>query len=50
MSRGGRIGRRFKEDQIRRILLNIHIHAGLLCFSGLLVLGISTLIFNHTVV
>ena len=48
MSRGGRIGRRFKEDQIRRILLNIHIHAGLLCFSGLLVLGISTLIFDHT--
>jgi hypothetical protein len=38
----------FEENQIRRILLNIHIYGGLLCFSGLLVLGISTLIFNHT--
>ena len=45
---GGRIRHQIEASQIRRILLNIHIHAGLLCFSGLLVLGISTLIFNHT--
>jgi len=46
----GQNRREFEDLQIRRILLNIHIHAGLLCFSGLLVLGISTLILNHTVV
>jgi hypothetical protein len=44
----GKIRPKFEHHLIRRILLNIHIYAGLLCFSGLLVLGISTLIFNHT--
>lgn len=32
---------------LRRITLNIHIYGGLLCFSYLIVLGISILNFNH---
>jgi len=32
---------------MRKILLNFHIYSGLLCFSFLLIFGISTLIFNH---
>lgn len=32
---------------LRRITLNIHIYGGLLCFSYLLILGISVLNFNH---
>src|SRR5689334_10767498 len=51
MSRGGRIGvnsRTFRFGEFSST--STYTHAGLLCFSGLLVLGISTLIFNHTVV
>ena len=32
---------------LRKIILNIHIYGGLLCFSYLILLGISTLNFNH---
>jgi hypothetical protein len=32
---------------LRRIILNIHIYGGLLCFSYLILFGISTLNFNH---
>lgn len=32
---------------LRRITLNIHIYGGLLCFSYLMILGISVLNFNH---
>jgi hypothetical protein len=32
---------------LRRIALNIHIYGGLLCFSYLIILGISVLNFNH---
>ena len=32
---------------LRRIVLNIHIYGGLLCFSYLILLGISVLNFNH---
>jgi hypothetical protein len=32
---------------LRKILLDIHIYGGLLCFSYLIVLGISTLNFGH---
>jgi hypothetical protein len=31
----------------RKIILNIHIYSGLVCFSYLLIYGISTLNFNH---
>lgn len=33
---------------LRKILLNIHMYGGLLCFSYLILFGISTLNFNHT--
>jgi hypothetical protein len=32
---------------LRKIILNIHTYGGLLCFSYLILLGISTLNFNH---
>jgi hypothetical protein len=32
---------------LRKIILNIHIYGGLLCFSYLILLGISTLNFGH---
>jgi hypothetical protein len=32
---------------LRKIILNIHIYGGLICFSYLILLGISTLNFNH---
>jgi len=32
---------------LRKIILNIHIYGGLLCFSYLILLGISVLNFNH---
>jgi hypothetical protein len=32
---------------LRKTILNIHIYGGLLCFSYLILLGISTLNFNH---
>jgi hypothetical protein len=32
---------------IRRIILNIHIYGGLLCFSYLIIFGLSVLNFNH---
>jgi hypothetical protein len=32
---------------LRRIALNLHIYGGLLCFSYLIILGISVLNFNH---
>jgi hypothetical protein len=32
---------------MRKILLNIHIYAGLLCFGYLIVFGVSSLSFNH---
>ena len=32
---------------LRRIVLNLHIYGGLLCFSYLILLGISVLNFNH---
>ena len=48
MWNGGTIRTESRETLLRRILLNIHMYGGLLCFSYLLVLGISTLIFNHT--
>ena len=32
---------------LRKILLNIHIYAGLLCFGYLIVFGVSSLNFNH---
>jgi hypothetical protein len=32
---------------LRRISLNVHIYGGLLCFSYLIILGISVLNFNH---
>ena len=31
----------------RKVILNIHMYGGLLCFSYLLLIGISTLNFNH---
>lgn len=32
---------------LRRIVLNLHIYGGLLCFSYLMLLGVSVLNFNH---
>jgi hypothetical protein len=32
---------------LRKIILNIHIYAGLLCFGYLIVFGVSSLSFNH---
>jgi hypothetical protein len=32
---------------MRKIILNIHMYSGLLCFSFLLIFGISALVFNH---
>ena len=32
---------------MRRWLLSVHLHAGLLCAPGLLVFGVSSLLFNH---
>ena len=32
---------------MQRIVLNLHIYGGLLCFSYLIVLGVSSLNFNH---
>jgi len=32
---------------LRRVILNIHIYAGLLCFGYLIVFGLSSLNFNH---
>jgi hypothetical protein len=32
---------------VRRIILNVHIYSGLLCFSYLILFGISALNFNH---
>jgi hypothetical protein len=32
---------------LRKILLNLHIYGGLLCFSYLILFGLSTLNFNH---
>jgi hypothetical protein len=32
---------------MRKLLLNIHLYAGLLCFSYLIIFGISSLNFNH---
>lgn len=32
---------------LRKVILNIHTYGGLLCFSYLMILGISTLNFNH---
>jgi hypothetical protein len=32
---------------LRKVILNIHIYAGLLCFGYLIVFGVSSLSFNH---
>lgn len=33
--------------QFRRIVLNVHMYGGLLCFGFLVLFGISVLNFNH---
>jgi hypothetical protein len=32
---------------IRKLILNVHIYGGLLCFSYLILFGVTTLMFNH---
>src|SRR5437773_454052 len=41
------MNRRQSPKMLRKVILNIHIYGGLLCFSYLIIFGYSSLIFNH---